>query len=229
MDMPIERAKDHDMITNHMIIDPHWTDISLEQTSRISHPAVLCSNIYAASDIAQDLFQTLLPEEQQRALRFRQIDDRLRFVVGRTLLRKLLSGYTKEGLENIPFQHNAYGKPQLAEYYHVPQFNLAHAGNYVAVGLDLHPVGIDVEYLNPSFDFNPLLSSNFSPQEIQYIQEGLSPYKNFYLLWTRKEAFLKHIGCGLAKSTMEVPSLPGSYTFSHFGTYEAKYHYHIYS
>src|SRR5690554_1483469 len=124
------------MITNHMIIKPRWTETSLEQVSYISHPAVFCLNVYANRHIAEKLFQELLPEEQQRALRFRQTDDRLRFVIGRALLRKLLGGYTKQGLESTPFQHNAYGKPALAGYYNVPQFNLAHAGSYVAIGLD---------------------------------------------------------------------------------------------
>lgn len=217
------------MITNHMMINPRWADISLEQLSSISYPAVLCSTIYAANNTVQELFQILLPEEQQRASRFRQTDDRLRFVIGRALLRKLLGSLTKQWLENTSFQHNAYGKPELAGYYNLPQFNLAHAGKYVVIGLDSQPVGIDIEYINPIFDFNSLLEANFSPEEIQHIQESPSPYKNFYLFWTRKEAFLKQIGCGLTKSPMHVPSLPGPHALHHFSTYEGERHYHTYS
>lgn len=217
------------MITNHLISTPLWADISLEQIRSITYPAVLCSTIYMADDIVQELFQTLLPEEQERAFRFRQTDDRLRFVVGRALLRKLLGSYTKQGLENISFQHNAYGKPELAGYHHIPQFNLAHAGSYVAIGLDSQPVGIDIEYINPAFDFNSLLATNFSRKEIQYLQESPSPYTSFYLLWTRKEAFLKHIGCGLTKSPLHVPALPGPGTLPHFSAYKGPHHYHTYS
>ena len=229
--MSLGRTTDYDMITNHLIITPQWAVIPLEEADRIPHPVVLCTTIHISSDIVQGLFQALLPDEQQRALRFRQTEDRLRFIIGRALLRRLLSSYTHKELENTPFQHNAYGKPGLAPHFNAPQFNLAHAGDYVVIGLDAHPIGIDIEYLNPHFDFNTVLPANFSAEEIRYIQDASSPYCNFYLLWTRKEAFLKHIGYGLAQSPIHVPALQGTHPLLHrFGTNErAKYHYHSHS
>lgn len=131
----------------------------------MTHPAVLCATIQVASEVAQGLFHALLPEEQQHALRFRQSDDRLRFVMGRALLRKLLGCYTKQGLEDIPFGQNAFGKPELLGYDSVPQFNVAHAGSYVTIGLDLQPVGIDMEFINPLFDFDTVLDATFSSEE----------------------------------------------------------------
>lgn len=217
------------MITNHLIAQHHWMDISSEQLSSVTHPAVICSTIRVASDVIQALFQTLLPEEQQHALRFRQTDDHFRFVMGRALLRKLLGRYTKMGLENVPFGQNAYGKPELAGFANVPQFNVAHTGSFVVIGLDWHPVGIDMEHINPLFDFNSVLDATFSPEEIKYIENSSSPSERFYLLWTRKEAFLKHMGCGLSESPVHVPTLPGVHPLHHFSAHLERGHYHTYS
>ncbi|MEP7250933.1 MAG: 4'-phosphopantetheinyl transferase superfamily protein [Ginsengibacter sp.] len=56
-------------------------------------------------------------------------------------------------------------------------------------------VGIDVEEIReiPVSDFD----REFSKMEMEFISNSADPIREFYKLWTQKEAFLKAIGSGL--------------------------------
>ena len=80
-----------------------------------------------------------------------------------------------------------------------------------AVTLD-QEVGIDIEWMNPEVEIQPLVSRFFTPQEQEaFLALPLDQQlTGFYRLWTRKEAYLKAQGWGLAGLSRTMPeSDPG--------------------
>jgi 4'-phosphopantetheinyl transferase len=143
---------------------------------------------------------SLLPllddEEQRKAFRFRHEADIHRYIVSHGSLRLILSKYTSDMPEQIVYRNNPYGKPFLPCSH--PHFNMAHSGDLVAIAVNQSEIGIDVEFLSRPFDYEEILSSVFCQQEITAIRNNDRPSELFFTLWTRKEALVKAIGCGLS-------------------------------
>src|ERR1017187_1586761 len=84
------------------------------------------------------LFKVLNKDEQARAERFHFPHDRARFIAARGSLRKLLSAYTPLAPEQLQFNYNAYGKPDLIQAPGL-QFNLSHANTQGLIAITLAP------------------------------------------------------------------------------------------
>jgi len=160
--------------------------------------------------------ELLSAEEQERAGRFRFAHHRERFVIGRAALRMILSRYTTIAPHRIEFAYGTYGKPALARQYHLKQveFNLAHSKALALLAIARAcPVGIDVEWIRDLPDFCELVERFFSPRECEAFAELSNPQKPvaFFNLWTRKEAWLKATGAGIAHylKRVEVSFIPG--------------------
>jgi 4'-phosphopantetheinyl transferase len=115
-------------------------------------------------------------------------------------LRQLLSGILNQAPEKLLIEKTAFGKPYLAE--HPEQvFNLSHSANDYMIGIGLNcQIGVDIEHCKARADFSGLAKKCFAEEEIQY-WNGLPEDQKatvFYRLWTRKEAFVKAVGRGLA-------------------------------
>lgn len=160
------------------------------------------------------LREYLCPEERDRADRFVFPRDRERFVAGRAFLRLLLAQYLGTDEAAIEFRYGPYGKPALQHDEWGLRFNLAHAGRLavcaVARGCDL---GIDVEQVRPLADAEDVARNSFSPREYEAllaVPEG-DRLRAFFDAWTRKEAFLKALGHGLARplDSFDVSLAPG--------------------
>ncbi|MBN1669227.1 MAG: 4'-phosphopantetheinyl transferase superfamily protein, partial [Anaerolineales bacterium] len=146
---------------------------------------------------------SLSADEQARAGRFHFELHRRRFIAGRFFLRALLGAYFGQPAGQVRFTYGVHGKPALQ----APvagldvRFNLAHSDNLAVVGLALgRDLGVDVEHLNPLRDAEPIARRFFSPPERAEFEQ-LSPEQKllgFYQCWTRKEAFIKALGDGLA-------------------------------
>jgi 4'-phosphopantetheinyl transferase len=148
---------------------------------------------------------TLSKSEQDRAARFHFERHRHRFIVGRGMLRVLLSRYLRCDPRTLEFTYGVAGKPRLP---HRPneaalQFNLAHSDDLALIALTRGgQVGIDVERIRPLRDAEELVARFFSPREHQAfkrLDEDKKPAA-FFSLWTRKEAWLKATGEGIAHS-----------------------------
>jgi len=153
----------------------------------------------------------LNPEENLRARRFVQNQDRVRFLTGRSALRLLISMYTGTRPEDIEYGEQENNKPfiknlQLA-FYH----NLAHSGDWVLIAFADSPLGIDLELISDRFGFEEILPMVFSFHEITSIREANVPRSRFYQLWTRKEALAKATGKGLDNEIASIPSLEGTH------------------
>jgi 4'-phosphopantetheinyl transferase len=147
-------------------------------------------------------FRPLLnAQEQDRAARFHFPRDRRRFVVCRGLLRKLLAFYTGTSAEQIEFACNPFGKPALQFARSALHFNLSHSGPLALLAFSrAQEVGVDLEQIRPIPEEAEIASRFFSSQEAESLNE-LPPEEKmaaFFRCWTRKEAYLKASGHGLA-------------------------------
>ena len=100
------------------------------------------------------------------------------------------------------FISNKFGKPSLAEKYKRLNFNLSHSSECSVLAFSPNSeIGIDIEKIDPEFEFDLIAKAHFSEAENRFIDAGQhESSKRFYTLWTRKEALLKAIGTGIGEN-----------------------------
>ena len=126
---------------------------------------------------------------------------RRRGVVARVALRIAIADRLGCDPGSIRFSAGAGGKPALAVPRGGLEFSVSHSGDVCLIALTtLGPVGIDVERVEPFPELERLIASRFAPREAAAIGalEGERQLRAFYDCWTRKEAYLKARGTGLA-------------------------------
>jgi 4'-phosphopantetheinyl transferase len=153
----------------------------------------------AASSKDLDQHRTVLSaDELARAARFHFDVHRYRFVVGRGILRRLLSRYTGQDPAAIELFYGRHGKPRLHGY--DLHFNLSHSEDRVVFAFTrIAPVGVDVECFRLIPEMTQIAESFFSPLEFKAMSAIPYPERNtaFLRCWTRKEAIIKASGAGL--------------------------------
>ena len=168
-----------------------------------------------ASTLASRLAWCLAPDEEARARRFVAPHDGDRFAAGRAFLRLLLAKYLGVAARDVDFRYDPHGKPVLADPRCGLRFNLAHSGTLAvcAVTRGRGDIGVDVEHVKPIADAGALARAVLSPLELVRLAALPEPVRlrSFYEVWTRKEAFLKALGCGLNRPlhSLEVSFGPG--------------------
>jgi len=112
-------------------------------------------------------------------------------------MKKIIAGYTKRDVHSIHFGFNDYKKPFLVPNNHQLQFNVSHSGSMVAIGIIFtdFKIGLDLEMIDPSYDYDLILRDYFTENEKELIQQF--GYPAFFKIWTRKEALFKAEGIGL--------------------------------
>ncbi len=148
------------------------------------------------------LASTLSLKEKKKAVRFRKELDRQVFVAGRGMLRVLIGECLNLFPNEIEIAEERFGKPYLKGYRESFQFNLSNSGKYAVIAI--HPgasqVGVDLEYINETFDYWEVASHYFSETECN----SIFTHRDFYINWTKKEALLKATGIGLVDSLTEI-------------------------
>jgi 4'-phosphopantetheinyl transferase len=158
----------------------------------------------------------LSSDESARARRFHFERDRIRFIVGRGVLRLLLATYLAISPKEIEFAYQDQGKPYLAEHHAAKalHFNLAHAEGKALYAISHgQEVGVDLERVHALPDAAAIASRFFSPTEYAKLDSVIGTHMEaqaFFNCWTRKEAFLKAEGSGLSRAlnSFEVSLLP---------------------
>ena len=146
------------------------------------------------------LARVLSEDERRRAERFRFDVHRHRFIVGRAAMHELLGSYLDRPPESLHFHYGHRGKPDLpaAPWLH---FNLSNSADLALLGVTrVAPLGVDVEQLRPMSDLLEIARRFFARPEVDRLL-GLPPERHvdgFFRCWTRKEAYLKAVGEGLA-------------------------------
>ena len=149
------------------------------------------------------LNDVLSPAEIARAERFVQPKHRQRFITARTALREILGSYLGLPPAAICFRINAHGKPYLDPASAMLQFNLSHSGDWALCAVTTAgEVGVDIERVRPRAQAYRLKVARrfFSAHEYHAINSadpaGID--SAFFSGWTRKEAYIKCHGKGLA-------------------------------
>jgi 4'-phosphopantetheinyl transferase len=140
--------------------------------------------------IAACYSDVLSKQELDRALRFFHKKDRMSYLVRRFYRRKILSCFASSPAQTLVFSTAGNKKPVVDGL----EFNVSHSAGYVVVAVSSFPIGVDLEHVNPSFDFTSIVASCFNNEERIFVS-GESA--RFFALWTRKEAVLKATGEGL--------------------------------
>jgi len=99
----------------------------------------------------------------------------------------------------LQFDIGEYGKPRLiSDSLH---FNLSHTDDHLLIAVGNVPdIGIDVERVNQRSNLAAIVQRILSKDELHQWRQ-LSPDQQldaFYRLWTKKEAFVKAVGRGIA-------------------------------
>jgi 4'-phosphopantetheinyl transferase len=152
---------------------------------------------------AGELGRILTPDELDRAERYRIREDRERYVITRGLLRTILGRYLNRAPANIRFSYGPHGKPavhtQTGE--NAIHFSLSRSHHLAVYAIACRRrVGIDLEYIRPIPEMGDIVERFFSAQEKAEFG-ALAPEGQlgaFFDWWTRKEAYLKARGVGLA-------------------------------
>lgn len=176
----------------------------------VSHPWLADGDVHVwktsltVSERDQSRCRELLStDECGRADRFYFDRDRRRFIVARARMRMVLAAYVGGEPEMLTFSYGPHGKPALGgRHAGVLSFNLSHSSEtaLIAVAKNGH-LGVDVEAVRRIDDRDTLAERFFSSSEARQLREV--PYaardRAFFTCWTRKEAYIKAVGDGLAR------------------------------
>ncbi len=153
-----------------------------------------------SEDIPPHKLSLLTQAELATAQMFRHPKIKQHYLAVRIQLREVLADYLQVSAEKIVIAKTKYGKPYLLDYPEL-DFNISHTGAYLLIGISsAGRIGVDIEQPKAKINLTELVKKCFAPEEISYWQT-LSVTKQtatFYRFWTRKEAFVKAVGRGIA-------------------------------
>ncbi|MVN22466.1 4'-phosphopantetheinyl transferase family protein [Mucilaginibacter arboris] len=187
-----------------------WIKAPEKVYADFSSVAVWKASVSQLKPHLQNLQALLSVPETEKALRYKQENDRNQHVLSKAVLRILLSRYTGIDPKEIRFKADQNKKPCLENAFSGQlHFNVSHSGNCILVAIADTPVGIDVEKINASFTYQNMLNFSFNQEEADFIENSAHPIQSFYQLWTRKECLLKATGKGLVDDLTAIPGLDG--------------------
>ncbi len=163
-------------------------------------------------------FILLNEEEKKRANNYLQQKDSQRFIIARGLLKTWASQYLGIPAKELEIIIGANKKPFITSASSLKlEYNISHSGNWIIMAFGIGSLGIDVEQIQTSFNFESLLPACFSNEEQSYIQTNTNSRELFYRLWTRKESFVKATSRGLDETLPQLICLDGEWELlSHF-------------
>lgn len=155
------------------------------------------------ADVRARLGEALSADEAERAARFHFPRDRDHFVTARGWLRAVLGGYLATAPGLLRFRYGPRGKPALdgAAAGSGLRFNLSHSGGLALLAVACErELGVDVEARRPLADADEIAQRFFSPRESATFRALGADVRQraFFECWTRKEAYIKATGDGLA-------------------------------
>ena len=184
----------------HAVVERCSLPPSLQDNEVVVVSVALPGNHFAMDSLAALLSE----EEMSRVARFRHLKDRNVFIVSRGLLRASLGYYLNIDPRNVCFSYTAQGKPQLDPVHHADtiEFNVSHTEGLIAIAFSRsHRVGIDVEKPREILDELEIAERFFTREEASHLR-SLAPADRraaFLGSWTRREAYAKVTGRGLAE------------------------------
>lgn len=147
----------------------------------------------------------------------RLVNERLqtRFIAAHGFTRRVLSLYTQRPACDLTFSLGEHGKPVLLQHSGL-HFNLSHSHDLAILAIARRPVGIDIEYIDGTRDWQGIMQHFYAASEVQKILAlpVATQQQAFFQVWTRKEAHMKVTGKGLylepGQFTVSVPQEPAA-------------------
>jgi len=189
--------------------DIQWRSIMEWQGYAGNSVAVYWIELSAFYSLSNYFSTVLTPQEIIRAEKYHHEADTLRFVITRGILRHLLAKLTECDPSEIVFGFGSSKKPKL-EYPPLPiHFSVSHTKTHAVIAIANNEIGVDIEAINPTFQWQDIWQHVCSKIEQNYISQAISPVSAFFQLWTRKEAIIKMLGNGILDDLSITPSLDG--------------------
>jgi 4'-phosphopantetheinyl transferase len=181
-----------------------WTDRRTELSLPPGEVQLWRINLSDFRTRISEFQQVLSKNEHSRAARFVRVADQEKYIIGRAILRQLLSKYLKTSLAAIEIESNEFGKPFVPKILNQKdiRFNLSHSGNLCVVGFRQQgEIGVDIEKIRDNLATDDLARRYFSPCEVTEFARLPDAERRlgFFLCWTRKEAYVKALGDGLQR------------------------------
>ena len=145
----------------------------------------------------------LSADEQSQAARFHFDRDQRRFVIRRAVRRQLLAAQLETNPATIQIESGNFQKPKIVSPKNSKRlrFNCSHSADWALIAVARErEIGVDLEQHRPLADAEDLAGNIFSADENRELAKLPPALKTqgFFNSWTRKEAFVKAIGLGLA-------------------------------
>jgi 4'-phosphopantetheinyl transferase len=192
-----------------------WAPSSTASTLDGNEVHVWRFSLQAADEERTALEKLLSASERGRASGIKLDTHRRRYVVGHGRLRRVLARYVDARAEEIEFGMHPRGKPFIAQAQNPMdlQFNFSHTADVAMVAVALgRIVGMDIEEHRSDVDMELIARRQFAPgEQDRFVSLPRADRRDaFYRCWTRKEAYLKAIGDGIAGGLQgfEVSFLP---------------------
>jgi 4'-phosphopantetheinyl transferase len=174
-----------------------------------------------------DCYDVLSLGEKRRASRFRSYLDQQYYINSHGILRHILSAYINMTPHEITFHTSDYGKPFLSAQNRESQiqFNMSHSKDIACyIVSSKNEVGVDIEYIDDGFDWYDIANYSLSLSEITFLKSlpKNQQKKEFFTLWTQKEALLKAKGTGMndIENISKKESLKEEFQLGSFGIKE---------
>lgn len=138
-------------------------------------------------------------DEVARAARFRMEADRAGFVSLHAAARIVLGAACGRSPASLVFHRLPGHKPILADANGL-HFSLSRSRGIALIGVAAAPLGVDVEAIRPIPDADAIALRYFAASEAAGIAAlpAARRLHAFFACWSRKEAFVKAVGLGLA-------------------------------
>jgi 4'-phosphopantetheinyl transferase len=150
---------------------------------------------------------TVLDDDERRhAEAFTEADERERYLAAHVALRHLLGSYLQIAPQAVSYVREPcpscgapHGRPALLAPSSPLYFSLARSGELALIAIAPRPVGVDLEGV-PQSETVAAVSALLHPAERAEITAAAPAQRTdiFTRVWTRKEAYLKGVGVGVA-------------------------------
>lgn len=156
-----------------------------------------------AGHLERELLLRVPESRAARAREFIRSRNRHETVVAELLVRSLLARVSGASNSDIVFECSEKGKPLLQGFSW--STGRSHSHGIVAAVVSPFDIGIDIERQRLA----PLEVADrwLTPAEVHLLQRSGDPHRDFWTIWTRKEAWLKQRGGSLSDGVADMCTL----------------------
>lgn len=145
-------------------------------------------------------YSFLLPfisrERRERIERMAQNGDKLRSLFAELLIRFEASEQLGTDFRSLEIAKGEYGKPYIVGADNGYDFSVSHSAQAIAFAGGLARIGVDLELIRRRK--MGITERFFAENEVRYIERSANSDEAFCEIWTKKEAYSKMLGKGLA-------------------------------